>query len=177
MNARVVLALVALAAVVSRPARAQEACVDSVERALGALAGIWDVRAVFRSGSAWDTSAAEARFERDLGGCVLRETLVGTRWGRSFHVLSLWGAAGLDAPLQRSTVHSQHGLITVSAGSRTADGVVLVDSQVVRGRLVRFEHRFEPFASDSMRFTSRRSTDGGATWVVTWYADYLRRAR
>jgi hypothetical protein len=88
----------------------------------------------------------------------------------------LWGAVGLHARIQRSFVHSQHGLLTVYSGQHTAGGLVLQDSQVVNGQLVRFEHRFEPFGTDSMRFTSRRSTDRGTTWVVTWFADYRRRA-
>ncbi len=79
---------------------------------------------------------------------------------------------GLAEPIQRTLVHSRHGLLTVYAGRTGPTGLVLRDSQVVHGRLVLLEHRFRPFIADSMRFTSRRSVDHGATWTVTWYARF-----
>lgn len=161
------------------PARAQSPppCADSVRQALIPLVGTWDVRTVFRSGQAWDTSFAAARIELDFHGCLLREELDGTRNTEPFHALSFWGAVGLHGPIQRTFVHSQHGLLTVYSGRQLNGVLVLRDSQVVGGQLAAFEHRFEPFGADSMRFTSRRSTDGGATWIVTWFADYRRRAQ
>ncbi len=160
------------------PLRAQEptACADSVTRALGTLVGTWGVRTVFRQGEGWDTTAAESRVRRDFEGCLLREEMVGTRFGRPFHVLALWGAVGLQAPIQRSFVHSQHGLLSVFSGGVEGNALVLRDSVLLGGGTVRLEHRFEPWLADSMRYTSRRSTDGGATWTTTWYADYRRRS-
>lgn len=155
---------------------ARPGCADSVSRALGHLIGTWDVRAVFRQGPSWDTSTAEVRIHPDFGGCLLRELFVGTRNGQPFNVLSLWGAVGLRAPIQRTFVHSQHGLIGVYSGEVRADALVLRDSQLVNAQMTYFEHRFEPFFGDSMRFASLRSTDRGASWVLTWYADYRRRA-
>jgi hypothetical protein len=119
---------------------------------------------------------ADVHIQRDFEGCLLRELFVGTRGGQPFHVLSLWGAVGLHAPIQRSFVHSQHGLLGLFSGRSEPDGLVLRDSQVVNGQMVYFEHRFQPFPADSMRFTSLRSTDRGRTWLTTWYADYRRRA-
>lgn len=175
--ARPSTAALMLAALACHPVRAQRApaCADSVAAALGGLVGHWDVRAVFRAGAAWDTTAAVAEIGPDFDGCLLREVLVGTRGGAPFRTLSLWGAVGLREPIQRTFVHSQHGLLSVYAGRSGPDGLVLRDSQVVRGQLVLLEHRFTPFLADSMRFASRRSSDRGATWTVTWYADYLRR--
>jgi len=111
----------------------------------------------------------------DFHGCLLREELDGTRYGEPYATLSLWGAVGLHGAIQRTFVHSQHGLLGVHSGDRTPDGLVLRDSQVVRGTLVLLEHRFEPFIEDSMRYPSRRSTDHGATWRVASFADYRRR--
>ena len=160
------------------PGHAQESptCADSASKTLGSLRGGWDVRTVFRTTAGWDTSFGGADIQPDLDGCLLRETLSSSRGGEPFHILSLWGAAGLAGQIQRTFAHSQHGLISVYSGRRTAAGLVLHDSQVIGAQLVLLEHRFEPFVADSMRFTSRRSTDGGATWTVTWYADYVRRA-
>jgi hypothetical protein len=153
------------------------ACADSVARALTPLVGTWDVRTVFRNGERWDTTAAVARIEPDFQGCLLRELLVGSRYGQPFRVLNLWGAVGMHGPIQRSFVHSQHGLLTVYSGQRTPEGLVLADSQIVDGELVLFQHRFEPFGGDSMRFSSRRSVDHGGSWILTWFADYRRRAQ
>jgi len=159
------------------PLQPRPGCADSVDAALGQLVGRWEVRAVFRRGAAWDTSTGTAEIRPDLDGCLLREAIVSSRDGMPYRTHSLWGAVGLAEPIQRTFIHSQHGLLTVYAGRPSPAGLVLRDSQVVRGQLVLLEHRFAPFVADSMRFTSRRSSDHGATWTVTWYADYLRRGR
>lgn len=175
---RAILVVALLCAGVGEAGHAQESppCADSASRTLGSLRGRWDLRTVFRTTAGWDTTRGVAIMQPDLDGCLLREELVTSRGGAPFHTLSLWGAASLAGPIQRTFAHSQHGFLSVYSGRRTAAGLELRDSQVVGGRLVLLEHRFEPFVADSMRFTSRRSTDDGATWTVTWYADYVRRA-
>jgi hypothetical protein len=116
----------------------------------------------------------------DLDGCLLREEYTGGRFGQPYQVLSLWGVHGMDsgASIQRVTGHSQHGLLTLYEGATMAEGdsLVLAHSQTIRGTPVLFQHIFAPFGADSMRFTSRRSIDEGATWRVTWFADYRRRS-
>jgi len=173
---RAVVYAVLLCAVTSADGSAQghPACADSVADALAGLRGRWDVRIVSRTASGWDTTRGTADIQPDLDGCLLREGMLSTRGGAPFRTLSLWGAAGFDGQIQRTFAHSQHGFLSVYAGRRTATGLVLRDSQVVSGQPVLLEHRFEPFVGDSMQFTSRRSTDRGATWTVTWYADYVR---
>lgn len=153
------------------------ACADSVSQRLGTLIGTWDVRSMARQGpTAWDTTTGIAEIRPDFEGCLLREQFTGRRYGQPFNFLSLWGAVGLNHPIQRTFVHSQHGLLGVYSGAVSNGRLALRDSQVVNGQLMHFEHRFEPFpAADSMRFSSLRSTDRGATWLVTWYADYRRR--
>jgi len=164
------IALWASPVVAQRPA-----CADSVSRALSGLIGTWDVRPIFRNGSTWDSTSAQAQIRPDFEGCVLREELLGTRYGQPFRVLNLWGAVGLHDPIQRTFVHSQHGVIGVFAGRIDSAGLIMRDSQVVSGRMTYFQHRFQPFPADSMRFSSLQSTDRGGTWLLTWYADYLRR--
>lgn len=174
-RALLILALLCAGFAASGNAQESPACADSVATVLSGLRGQWRVRAVSHTTSGWDSTRGAAAIQPDLDGFFLRETLVTRRGGAPFRTLSLWGAFGLHGPIQRTFAHSQHGLLSLYAGRRTAAGLVLRDSQVIGGQLVFLEHRFEPFVADSMRFTSRRSTDGGATWTVTWYADYVRR--
>ena len=179
----VLLALIATMAFAIGPVHAQDAapvptCADSVRSALGTLVGHWQLRSVFRTrAGGWDTTGAQVHIAPDLDGCLLRETYIGTRLGQPYEVLSLWSAHGMSAgaAIQRVTGHSQHGLLALYAGEIIGDSLVLAHSQTVRGQPVLFHHIFSPFGADSMRFTSRRSTDDGATWRITWLADYRRR--
>ena len=179
------LAIVPLVLVAQSPSSSPAAtppafdCADTTRRVLGFLVGEYDARAVFRSGpAAWDSSGARISVTRELDGCVLAERFVGTRYGAPYAYLAIWSAhGGASAPLQRAFVHSQHGLLGVSAGRALADTMVLEDSAFVRQRWV--HQRFLLWRVDGrsgeLRSEGRRSEDARATWFVTQRMHYLRR--
>ncbi|NOT09618.1 MAG: hypothetical protein HOP28_15610 [Gemmatimonadales bacterium] len=167
-------ALALLLAAAPSQSRAQAAtapfsCPDTVQRRLGSLAGVWEVQAVFRRGpTAWDSTSATVTITPELGGCLMREHFVGTRYGSPYEYLALWGAnGGAELPIQRTFVHSQHGLLGVSAGRFHGDTLVFQQRNIVRGTTVLEEGRFSGIAQPGFTIVDRRTTDDGATWIVT----------
>jgi hypothetical protein len=182
-----ILAVAAVAIFASRlPAQvaavqtAPYSCADTTSRALGFLPGEYSARAAFRAGpTAWDSTTATVTITRDLDGCVLREHFRGTRYGAPYEYLALWSAnGGATMPIQRFFVHSQHGILVLSAGRRTGDTLVVGDSVILRGRWVFQEVALWPegTAATVLRSESRRSEDGRATWFITQRMRYQRRA-
>jgi hypothetical protein len=153
-------------------------CVDSTSRWLGMLIGKYRVQALTRTGSgAWDSTAAQARFGWELGGCLMVERFEGRRDGEPYQTMALWGTSGShDHPIQRAFAHSQHGLLGLSEGRWDAAGdtLVLADSAFVRGRWV--QERYVVSRPRGGLFTAegRRSEDGGKAWIITLRARYVR---
>jgi hypothetical protein len=154
-------------------------CADTTTRVLGFLVGEYIARAAFRAGpTAWDSTTAAVTITRDLGACVLREHFRGTRYGAPYEYLALWSAnGGASTPVQRFFVHSQHGILVLSAGRRTVDSVVVGDSVFLRGRWVFQELALwrEGTGGTVLLSESRRSEDGRATWFITQRVRYERR--
>jgi hypothetical protein len=155
-------------------------CADTTSRTLGFLLGEYSASTAFRAGPrAWESARATVTIRRELGGCVLREHYVGTRYGAPYEYLALWSAnGGASAPVQRSFVHSQHGILGVSKGRVAGDSLVLDDSSFVRGRWVfeRFVLWREGGASNVLQSEGRRSEDGRASWFPTQRTRYARQA-
>ena len=187
---RVLLAAIAAALLLAgRPAGAQAtpaapvappfSCADTTRRQLGFLVGEYDAHAVFRAGpTAWDSSGARITITPDLGGCVLREHFRGMRYGAPYEYLALWSAnGGAATPLQRTFVHSQHGILGLAAGRTVGDSLVLEDSVFVRERWVyqRLVLWREAGAGRVLRSEGRRSEDGRASWILTQRTRYARR--
>jgi hypothetical protein len=156
-------------------------CADTTNRSLGFLVGEYRADATFRAGAAaWDSAGATVSITRDLGGCVLREHFRGTRYGAPYEYLALWSAnGGAATPLQRAFVHSQHGLLGVSAGRIVGDSLVLEDSAFVRGRWIHQQVVLwrADVAGTVLRSESRRSEDARASWFPTQRILYERRVR
>ena len=155
-------------------------CADTTNRVLGFLVGEYTARATFRAGpTAWDSSAATVTVTRDLDGCVLREHFRGTRYGAPYEYLALWSAnGGAATPVQRFFVHSQHGILVLSAGRRSGDSLVVGDSVFLRGRWIYQDvvlWREDP-GGTVLLSESRRSEDGRASWFATQRVRYVRRA-
>jgi hypothetical protein len=155
-------------------------CADTTTRVLGFLIGEYSATTEFRAGpTAWDSTRATVTIARELGGCVLREHFRGTRYGAPYEYLALWSAnGGPAAPVQRAFVHSQHGLLGVSAGRQVGDSLVLADSAVVRDRWIhqRLVLWREDGAGAVLRSEGRRSEDGRASWFATQRTRYARSA-
>jgi len=154
-------------------------CADTTTRVLGFLVGDYTARAAFRAGpSTWDSTTATVTVSRDLVGCVLREHFRGTRYGAPYEYLALWSAnGGASAPVQRFFVHSQHGILVVSAGTRRGDTLVVGDSVFLRGRWIYQDVALWREGADGrvLLSESRRSEDGRATWFLTQRMRYERR--
>ena len=171
-----------LASPLSAQASAQTppfSCADTTTHVLGFLVGQYSATAVFRAGAAaWDSTTATVSITRELGGCVLREHFRGTRYGAPYEYLAHWSAhGGAPTPVQRSFVHSQHGILVLSAGRRTGDSLIVGDSLFLRGRWVHQEVALWRDGTDGtvLRSESRRSEDGRATWFATQRVRYERR--
>ena len=154
-------------------------CADTTRHALGFLAGEYDVTAIFRAGAAaWDSTTARVSITAELGGCVLREHFRGSRYAAPYEYLAHWSAhGGPTAPIQRTFVHSQHGILGLSAGRTIGDSLVLEDSAFVRQRWVyqRLVLWREAGAAGNLRSEGRRSEDARASWFLTQRTRYLRR--
>ena len=152
---------------------------DTTTRVLGFLVGESTARAGFRGSTAWDLTSATVTVTRELGGCVLREHFRGTRYGAPYEYLALWSAnGGAATPVQRFFVHSQHGILVLSAGRRSGDSLVVGDSVFLRGRWVYQEvvlWRENP-GGTVLLSESRRSEDGRASWFPTQRMRYERRS-
>lgn len=150
-------------------------CADTVQQALGGFAGSWKVEAIFRAGEGWDSTNATSRFTPDLNGCLLREDYRGTRYGEPYQFLALWGANGMpDGRIQRFFSHSQHGILGVASGGFQGDTLILDDNIRLNGNPVLQQYRFTRPDSRMFSQVNRRSTDGGASWIVTLRATYRR---
>jgi len=162
----------------SSVAQAAFSCADTVEAALGAYRGTWQVVALFRTGSGtWDTTQATATFSPDLTGCVLRQDYRGRRYGEPYQYLALWGANGFpEARIQRFFAHSLHGIFDLAAGGFRGDTLLLESRLTVQGRPLVQQVRLTKPVAGTFTQTDRRSTDGGATWTETLRAAYRRDA-
>jgi hypothetical protein len=152
-------------------------CIEDVRRMLGAFVGRWTVHTAYRTGTATlDSSLAAATIEPELGGCILREVYHGRRFGKPFAFVALWGVHGgtQALPVQRTYVHSQHGLLTLSEGSWNADGdtLTLKDSAMVRGQWVEQQTVVSRPSGGAFVIEGRRSEDGGRTWIMTQQSRY-----
>lgn len=176
MTGRVGRCLLLASIVLARLALAQAgACADTTRAILADFVGEWRVSASFRADSGrWENDSARATISPDMGGCVLSEHFYGRRYGAPYEFLATWGANGGSPRIQRSFVHSQHGLIGVMGGDFVGDTLVLGDSAVVRGQLVLEQHVFSRPVRSGFFFESRRSADRGRTWIATWRATYRR---
>ena len=165
----------------ARPGAPAFSCADTTAHRLGFLVGEYDARAIFRAGpTSWDSTTAQISITPDLNGCVLREHFRGRRYGSPYEYLAYWSAHGGPAtPIQRSFVHSQHGLLSVSSGRMVADSIFLEDSAFVRERWIyqRLVLWREPGAAVNLRSEARRSEDARATWFVTQRTFYARAPR
>ena len=122
----------------ANPGTSVFSCADTTTNRLGFLVGEYEARAIFRAGpTSWDSTTAKVSITPDLNGCVIREQFRGTRYGSPYEYLAYWSAHGGPAtPIQRSFVHSQHGLLSVSSGRVVADSIFLEDSAFVRERWI-----------------------------------------
>lgn len=176
MSHRAGFAALALAVlVVPRLAGQSFACADTTRSALGAFAGEWTVEASFRVDSGrYENTSAHSSIVPELGGCVLAEHFRGRRYGSPYDFLAVWGANGGSPRIQRTFVHSQHGLLNTWAGDFQGDSLILGDSVTVRGQMVYERHVFSRPSADRFAFESRRSTNRGRTWTITWRAAYRK---
>jgi hypothetical protein len=172
------LAALSLPFATATQAQAVFSCADTVEAALGAYRGTWEVVALFRTGEGtWDTTQAMATFSPDLAGCVLRQDYRGRRYGERYEYLALWGANGFpEARIQRFFTHSLHGIFDLASGGFRGDTLVLESHLVVQGRPLIQQVRLGRPTAGGFTQTDRRSTDGGATWTETLRATYRRNA-
>ena len=145
---------------------------------LSSLAGEWNVDAEFRAGESWERSLGRATFAPDLGGCVLVERYEGTRFGKPYAFLAILGANGGDPekPIQEVFVHSQHGILSLSSGRIDGGELVVEDAPTVRGQVVLIRHVYFDVSPGRFRYENRRSTDRGASWLVTMKSLYRRKS-
>ena len=147
---------------------------------LASLAGDWQVDAEFRAGESWESAPGRASFAPDLGGCVLLERFEGTRFGKPWAFLAILGANGGGEdpakPIQEVFVHSQHGILSLSAGRIEGGELVVEDAPTVGGQVVLIRHVYFDVSPGGFRYESRRSTDRGASWTVTMKARYRRKS-
>jgi hypothetical protein len=73
--------------------------------------------------------------------------------------------------------HSQHGILSLSAGGWNAigDSLMVTDSVFVRARWVHQRYVLTRPADGTFTTEGRRSEDGGRTWIVTYRARYTTR--
>lgn len=102
----------------------------------------------------------------------------GTRSGKPLAFLAILGANGPDAAksIQEIFVHSQHGILSLSSGRVDGSELVVEDAPTVEGKIVLIRHVYFEVSPRAFRYESRRSTDRGATWTVTWKARCRRKA-
>lgn len=152
-------------------------CAAKENAFLRSLVGEWDVDAEFRAGAdGWEKAAGRASIASELEGCVLVQHYRGTRGGDRWEFLAVLGASGTDRPIQELFVHSQHGVMSLSAGAISGGTLTVEDRPTVKGAVVRIQHVYSNAGPGGFRYESRRSTDGGRTWAVAWRATY-RKAR
>jgi hypothetical protein len=99
-----------------------------------------------------------------------------TRFGKPYAFIALLGANGPDAgkPIQEVFVHSQHGIVSLSSGRIEGGEGVVEDAPTVGGEVVLIRHVYFEVSPGGFRYESRRSTDRGASWTVSWKARYRR---
>jgi hypothetical protein len=163
-----------IAAALAAPAP-PAACAARGSAFLQSLAGEWEVEAEFRSGEGgFEGATGRASIAPELGGCVLVERYAGTRGGKPWDFLVILGANGPGPAIQEVFVHSQHGIMALSSGEVTGGALVLEDAPVVDGKVILIRHVYFDVNADGFRYESRRSTDKGASWTVSWRARYKR---
>jgi hypothetical protein len=179
MSIRMIVLAATLVSGLASSATSMTPCADSTRKAFNGWPGEYDVVAIFRQGaSSWDSTSGRATMAWEFDGCLLREAFTGTRYGEPYSYLAYWGAAGWPgAPVQRSFVHSLHGLLSVSDGNwnATRDTVILLDTAFVRGIWIRQRVVMTRGLRGELRREGQRSEDGGKSWFVTERFLFIRR--
>lgn len=156
-----------------------ESCAASSHRLLGAFVGDFDVAATYRAGTAgWDSATARSQFTWALDGCLLEERFTGRRYGAPYAYLALWGSSGDRArPIERAFAHSQHGILSLSAGdwNPVGDSLMVADSAFVRAAWVHQRYVLTRPLGGTFTAAGLRSEDGGRTWFATYRARYTTR--
>lgn len=142
---------------------------------LNFLEGAWEVRSTARlAGGEWDTTVARSQIEVDLEGCLLVERFQGTRAGHEYEAVGLLGFNSIEHRLQRVWVDSEHGMLVTYEGESQAGEILLEYSMVLRGQSILLRHVYLNIGEATFTLESRRSTDQGQSWEVTWRAQYTR---
>jgi hypothetical protein len=117
--------------------------------------------------------AGSSRVERILGQCVLLENWSGSLGGngKSFN---LWNA---QAGCWQQTWVSDTGNATYYHDSRIENGAIafLAEQKGADGTVTRTRMTFYPLGPDQVRQLGETSTDGGATWAVSFDLNYVRK--
>jgi hypothetical protein len=140
------------------------------------LVGDWVVESDMRSGDgSWEKSSATSQIKRDLSGCWLSERFSGSRGGHAFSALGIMGFNSVSGKLQRVWSDSEHGILILYEGNRSANDLILETEILLNGKRVKLRNVYLEITRDSFRLESGRSHDDGKSWITVSKLQYKHK--
>jgi len=144
---------------------------------LAFLEGRWNVSVEFRLGAQgpWDSSSGESSIFREVGSKVYREAFAGTREGRPFSSLTLFGVNNLTLDFERIFVDSEHGAFLSSTGSMRGDSLIYDRTWTYpNGNSVLLRTVYVLLSENTFTAQRMRRPDTSRLWDVTGRMTYHR---
>lgn len=172
------LRLIIIALLVMTPATAfaQNAggCASVEGQKLRFLLGEWKVTSKFRLSKEpeqWEETQAHSKITSLFADCLLTEQFEGRRQGHQFKATGMYAYDRNSQKYQWVGGDSEHGVLTLYAGSLDGNDLALESKVEISGQTV-WLRRVWMRRGSGFEVRSQRSTDAGRTWDTTWHMIY-----
>jgi len=182
MSRLFVIMLLAVTAVVGKPAKAQEneitapPCLRIDETPLLSFIGEWDVQWKYRlEPGRYQDSFARSEIELELNQCALVEYFHGSVRGVPYLVRTTFVPMN-DGSFSRSRLDTEHSMFSLSEGIVRNDSLIFESSRQFGERVMRTRHIYSPVDSGGFEVRFFMSRSMGDPWALVESAVYLRRS-
>ena len=152
-------------------------CASVEAQRLSFLAGEWKVRSKFRLSrepDQWEETQARSRISYLFENCLMVEQFEGTRRGHAFRATAMYAYNGTSKKYEWVGADSEHGVLTLYAGSLSGNDLVLESRVEISGESILLRRVLTKNPAGGFEIRCQRSSDGGRSWDTVWYLAYLR---
>lgn len=150
-------------------------CASLEGQKLRFLLGEWKVTSRFRLSKEpeqWEETQARSKITSLFAECLMVEQFEGKRQGHPFKATGMYAYDRNLQNYQWVGGDSEHGVLTLYAGSLNGSEFMLESKVEISGRTVLLRRAWTQRAAGGFEVRSQRSTDAGRTWDTTWHMIY-----